>query len=91
MAEMMFWEAIRRAHDEELSNDPMVFAMGEDIGVAGGTYKATQGLYEKYGEERVMDTPISENGFTGLGIGASFLGARPIIETLLFSFMLIPS
>jgi pyruvate dehydrogenase E1 component beta subunit len=86
MAEMMFWEALRRAHDEELSNDPMVFAMGEDIGVAGGTYKATQGLYEKYGEERVVDTPISENGFTGLGIGASFLGARPIIEIMSVNF-----
>ena len=65
MAELMFWEAVRRAHDEELANDPLVIVMGEDIGVAGGTYKATQGLYDKYGEERVIDTPISENGFTG--------------------------
>ena len=86
MAVMMFWEAIRRALDEELANDSMVFLMGEDIGVAGGTYKATQGLYEKYGEERVMDTPISENGFTGLGIGASFLGARPVIEIMSVNF-----
>ena len=86
MAEMMYWEAIRRAQDEELANDPMVFLMGEDIGVAGGTYKATQGLYKKYGEHRVIDTPISENGFTGLGIGASFLGARPIIEIMSVNF-----
>ncbi len=86
MAEMMYWEAIRRAHDEEMANDPMVICMGEDIGVAGGTYKATKGLYEKYGPERVIDTPISENGYTGLGIGASFLGVRPIIEIMSVNF-----
>ncbi len=86
MAELMYWEAIRRAHDEEMARDPMVIAMGEDIGVAGGTYKATQGLYDKYGAERVMDTPISENGFTGLGIGASFIGVRPIIEIMSVNF-----
>jgi len=86
MAEMMYWEAIRRAQDEELANDPLVILMGEDIGVAGGTYKATQGLYKKYGEHRVIDTPISENGFTGLGIGASFLGVRPIIEIMSVNF-----
>ncbi len=86
MAEIMYWEAIRRAHDEEMARDPLVICMGEDIGVAGGTYKATQGLYEKYGSERVMDTPISENGYTGLGIGASFLGVRPIIEIMSVNF-----
>jgi pyruvate dehydrogenase E1 component beta subunit len=86
MAEMMFWEAIRRAHDEEMANDPLVICMGEDIGVAGGTYKATNGLYDKYGPERVIDTPISENGYTGLGIGASFLGVRPIIEIMSVNF-----
>ncbi|MGD8672914.1 MAG: alpha-ketoacid dehydrogenase subunit beta [Thiogranum sp.] len=86
MAEIMYWEAIRRAHDEEMERDPLVICMGEDIGVAGGTYKATKGLYEKYGAERVMDTPISENGYTGLGIGASFLGVRPIIEIMSVNF-----
>ena len=86
MAEIMYWEAIRRAHDEEMEHDPLVICMGEDIGVAGGTYKATKGLYEKYGAERVMDTPISENGYTGLGIGASFLGVRPIIEIMSVNF-----
>ncbi len=86
MAQMMYWEAIRRAHDEEMARDPLVIAMGEDIGVAGGTYKATQGLYDKYGPERVIDTPISENGYTGLGIGASFLGVRPIIEIMSVNF-----
>ena len=86
MAEIMYWEAIRRAHDEEMDRDPLVICMGEDIGVAGGTYKATQGLYEKYGADRVMDTPISENGYTGLGVGASFLGVRPIIEIMSVNF-----
>ena len=86
MAEIMYWEAIQRAHDEEMSRDPLVICMGEDIGVAGGTYKATKGLFEKYGPLRVMDTPISENGYTGLGIGASFLGVRPIIEIMSVNF-----
>lgn len=86
MADIMMWEAIMRAHDEEMANDPMVIAMGEDIGVVGGTYKATTGLYNKYGEQRVIDTPISENGYTGLGIGASFLGVRPIIEIMSVNF-----
>ena len=86
MAVMMYWEAIRRAHDEEMSRDPLVICMGEDIGVVGGTYKATQGLYDKFGPERVMDTPISENSYTGLGIGASFLGVRPIIEIMSVNF-----
>ncbi len=91
MAEMMFWEAVRRAHDEELANDPLVICMGEDVGIAGGTYKATQGLYDKYGPERVIDTPISENSFTGLGIGASFLGVRPIIEIMSVNFAWLAS
>lgn len=86
MAQIMFWEAVRRAHDEEMANDPMVICMGEDIGVAGGTYKATNGLYAKYGAERVIDTPISENGFTGLAVGASFLGVRPIVEIMSVNF-----
>lgn len=86
MAQIMYWEAILRAHDEEMSRDPMVICMGEDIGVAGGTYKATKGLYDKYGPERVMDTPIAENGFTGLAVGASFLGVRPVVEIMSVNF-----
>lgn len=89
MAEIAYWEAIQRAHDEEMANDPMVIAMGEDIGVVGGTYKATLGLYEKYGEERVIDTPISENSYTGIGIGASMIGVRPIIEIMSINFALL--
>ncbi|MFU8837021.1 MAG: alpha-ketoacid dehydrogenase subunit beta [Thiohalomonadaceae bacterium] len=86
MAELMYWEAIRRAHDEEMARDPLVICMGEDIGLVGGTYKATTGLYDKYGPERVIDTPIAEGGYTGLGIGASFLGVRPIIEIMSVNF-----
>lgn len=86
MPEIMYWEAIQRAHDEEMDRDPLVICMGEDIGVAGGTYKATKGLYQKYGPLRVVDTPISENSYTGLGIGASFVGVRPIIEIMSVNF-----
>ena len=86
MANIMYWEAIQRAHDEEMARDPLVICMGEDIGVAGGTYKATKGLYEKYGPLRVIDTPISENGFTGLAIGAAFIGVRPIVEIMSVNF-----
>ena len=89
MAEIAYWEAIRRAHDEELAHDRMVIAMGEDIGVAGGTYKATSGLYQKYGAERIIDTPISENSYTGIGIGASMAGMRPIIEIMSINFALL--
>jgi len=86
MAEMLFWEALRRAQDEEMANDPLVLVMGEDVGKAGGTYKATQGLWDKYGEKRVIVTPISEGSFTGIAIGASFLGVRPVIEIMSVNF-----
>lgn len=89
MAEMFYWEAIRRAHDEELANDPNVIVMGEDVGLIGGTYKATLGLFQKYGENRVIDTPISENSFCGIGIGASMAGLRPIIEIMSINFALL--
>lgn len=89
MAELMYWEAIRRAHDEELANDPHVIVMGEDVGLIGGTYKATSGLFQKYGENRVIDTPISENSYTGIGIGASMAGMRPIIEIMSINFALL--
>lgn len=89
MAEIFYWQAIQRAHDEELAHDKMVIAMGEDIGIAGGTYKATSGLFDKYGPERIIDTPISENSFTGIGIGASMAGMRPIVEIMSINFALL--
>jgi len=89
MAEIFYWEALRRAHDEELANDSNVIVMGEDVGLVGGTYKATSGLFQKYGQDRVIDTPISENSFTGIGIGASMAGMRPIIEIMSINFALL--
>ncbi len=89
MSEMAYWEAIRRAHDEELANDTKVIVMGEDIGIAGGTYKATSGLYQKYGDKRIIDTPISENSYVGIGIGASMAGLRPIIDIMSINFALL--
>lgn len=89
MAELYYWEAIRRAHDEELASDENVIVMGEDVGLVGGTYKATQGLYQKYGESRVIDTPISENSYCGIGIGASMAGLRPVIEIMSINFALL--
>ncbi len=86
MANLYLWEALQRAHDEELANDDGVVIMGEDVGKAGGTYKATLGLWTKYGERRVIDTPISEGSFTGIAIGASFLGMRPIVEIMSVNF-----
>ncbi len=86
MAELTLWEALRRAQDEEMARDELVLVMGEDVGMAGGTYKATLGLFDKYGPERVIDTPISEGSFTGLAIGASFMGVRPVIEIMSVNF-----
>lgn len=86
MAQMQFWDAIRRAHDEEMARDELVIVMGEDVGVAGGTYKATNGLYDTYGEKRVIDTPISENSFVGIATGASMLGVRPVVEIMSVNF-----
>lgn len=80
MGQVLYLEAIRQALIEEMERDERVFLMGEDIGVYGGAFKVTEGLVEKFGEERVMDTPLSEAGYTGAGIGAAFMGLRPVIE-----------
>ena len=79
-------EALRHAMAEELDRDPNVLLMGEEIGQFNGAYKVTEGLLAKYGPQRVIDTPISESGFIGLGIGASMLGLRPVMELMFFSF-----
>ncbi|MBI4540104.1 MAG: alpha-ketoacid dehydrogenase subunit beta [Gemmatimonadetes bacterium] len=75
-----YLEAIREALREELRRDPDVFLIGEDIGTYGGAFKVTEGLLEEFGRERVIDTPISEAGFTGAAIGAAMAGMRPIVE-----------
>uniref|UniRef100_A0A7S0VAF1 pyruvate dehydrogenase (acetyl-transferring) n=1 Tax=Polytomella parva TaxID=51329 RepID=A0A7S0VAF1_9CHLO len=87
--EIAMWEALREAVDEEMERDPTVCVMGEDVGHYGGSYKVTYGLYKKYGEMRVLDTPICENGFMGLGVGAAMTGLRPIVEGMNMGFLLL--
>jgi pyruvate dehydrogenase E1 component beta subunit len=81
-------EALRAAIDEEMARDDSVILMGEEVGAYNGAYKVSQGLLDKYGPERVIDTPISEEGFTGIGIGAAMAGLRPIVEWMTYNFAL---
>lgn len=81
-------DAINSAIDEEIERDKNVFLMGEEVGQYGGAYKISKGLHEKWGSERIIDTPITEMGFTGIGIGAANYGLRPIIEFMTFNFSL---
>lgn len=89
MADLTYREALRRALDDELERDPDVFLMGEEIGRFEGSYKVTAGLWEKYGPERVRETPISEEGFIGAGIGAAMMGLRPVVEIMTINFILV--
>jgi pyruvate dehydrogenase E1 component beta subunit len=79
-------EAVRQALDEELARDENVVLMGEEVAQYNGAYKVTEGLWKKWGDKRVVDTPISEAGFIGMGIGASMLGVRPVMELMFWSF-----
>src|SRR3954447_13145552 len=81
-------EAINQALLEEMERDPRVFILGEDIGPRGGVFGATRGLIERFGEARILDTPIAESGFTGFGIGAAMLGMIPIIEIQFADFIM---
>jgi pyruvate dehydrogenase E1 component beta subunit len=81
-------EAIREAIAEELVRDERVFIMGEEVAQYQGAYKITKGLFDKFGPERVIDTPITESGFTGLAVGASFAGTRPVVEFMTWNFAL---
>lgn len=89
MAETFFFNALREAIDEEMARDASVFVLGEDVGHYGGSYKATKDLYKKYGEIRVLDTPIAENSFVGMAVGAAMTGLRPIIEGMNMGFLLL--
>ncbi|PSB02694.1 alpha-ketoacid dehydrogenase subunit beta [Merismopedia glauca] len=89
MAETLFFNALREAIDEEMARDSSVFVLGEDVGHYGGSYKVTKDLYKKYGDLRVLDTPIAENSFTGLAVGAAMTGLRPIIEGMNMGFLLL--
>lgn len=87
--ELLYWQALNRALDTEMSEDDSIFTLGEDVGLFGGTYRVTEGLYAKYGEWRVRDTPISENSFTGLAVGAAMTGLRPVVEIMTINFVLL--
>ncbi|MEG3880925.1 alpha-ketoacid dehydrogenase subunit beta [Microcoleus sp. herbarium7] len=89
MAETLLFNALREALDEEMARDSAVFVLGEDVGQYGGSYKVTKDLYNKYGELRVLDTPIAENSFTGMAVGAAMTGLRPIIEGMNMGFLLL--
>lgn len=89
MAQTLLFNALRAAIDEEMANDPTVYVLGEDVGHYGGSYKVTKDLYEKYGELRILDTPIAENSFTGMAIGSALTGLRPIIEGMNMGFLLL--
>ncbi|NJK49396.1 alpha-ketoacid dehydrogenase subunit beta [Candidatus Gracilibacteria bacterium] len=89
MAEVLLFNALRQAIDEEMARDETVFVLGEDVGHYGGSYKVTKDLYKKYGDLRVLDTPIAENSFTGMAVGAAMTGLRPIIEGMNMGFLLL--
>lgn len=86
MPEITYREALNQAMDEEMSRDDRVFLIGEEVALYNGAYKVSRGLYDKYGEKRIIDTPITECGFTGIGIGAAMAGLRPIVEWMTFNF-----
>jgi pyruvate dehydrogenase E1 component beta subunit len=88
-AVMTYREALRLALREELARDEHVFVMGEEVGVFEGAYKVTAGLLEEFGPDRVRDTPISEEGFVGAGVGAAMLGERPVVEIMTLNFLLV--
>jgi pyruvate dehydrogenase E1 component beta subunit len=87
--EITYRQALNEALAEELERDPDVFLMGEEVAEYNGAYKVSQGLLERFGPKRIIDTPISENGFAGMGIGAAMVGLRPIVEFMTFSFSLV--
>ncbi len=86
MAIKTYRDAVREAMDEEMARDERVFLMGEEVAEYNGAYKVSRGLWEKYGSRRVIDTPITEESFTGVGIGAAMAGLRPIVEWMPFNF-----
>jgi pyruvate dehydrogenase E1 component beta subunit len=88
MRELSYREALREAMSEEMARDERVFLMGEEVGHYNGAYKVSEGLLDRFGERRVVDTPIAETGFAGVGIGAAMVGLRPIIEFMTWNFSL---
>ncbi|SMO40677.1 pyruvate dehydrogenase complex E1 component subunit beta [Solitalea koreensis] len=89
MREIQFREALREAMNEEMRKDDTIFLMGEEVAQYNGAYKVSQGMLAEFGEKRVIDTPISELGFAGIGVGAAMNGLKPIIEFMTFNFSLV--
>jgi pyruvate dehydrogenase E1 component beta subunit len=89
MPVISYREALNQAMREEMERDPDVFIMGEEVGHYNGAYKVTQGLLQRFSERRIVDAPIAEMGFTGIGVGAAMVGLRPIIEFMTFNFSLV--
>ncbi|TGL14457.1 pyruvate dehydrogenase complex E1 component subunit beta [Leptospira levettii] len=89
MAVLTYREALNRAMVEEMEKDPLIYLMGEEVGHYQGAYKVSQGMLDKFREARVIDTPISENGFAGIGVGSAMVGLRPIIEFMTWNFSLV--
>nr|YP_010851631.1 Pyruvate dehydrogenase E1 component, betasubunit [Echinothamnion hystrix]WGH14524.1 Pyruvate dehydrogenase E1 component, betasubunit [Echinothamnion hystrix] len=89
MSKIFLFDALREATDEEMHRDRSVFVLGEDVGHYGGSYKVTKDLHVKYGDLRVLDTPIAENSFMGMAIGAAMTGLRPVVEGMNMSFLLL--
>jgi pyruvate dehydrogenase E1 component beta subunit len=89
MRELQLREALNEAMCEEMERDENVFLMGEEVGVYNGAYKVSQGMLDKFGPKRVIDSPITENSFVGLGVGAATVGMRPIIEMMTFNFAIL--
>jgi pyruvate dehydrogenase E1 component beta subunit len=89
MSTITYREALNQALSEEMERDPDVFLMGEEVGMYNGAYKVSKGLLEKFGEMRVVDTPITELGFAGLGVGAAMVGLRPVIEFMTHNFAML--
>ncbi len=87
MREIAYWQAINEALSEEMTKDPGVFIMGEDVAIYGGAYAVTRGLHAKFGDERVRDTAISEAAIVGAGLGAAITGMRPVVEIMYVDFM----
>jgi len=89
MREIQFREALREAMNEEMRRDPNVLLLGEEVAEYNGAYKVSQGMLDEFGAKRIIDTPISELGFAGIGVGAAMNGLRPIIEFMTFNFSLV--
>jgi len=89
MKTIQFREAICEAMSEEMRRDESIYLMGEEVAEYNGAYKASKGMLEEFGERRVIDTPIAELGFSGIGVGSAMNGNRPIIEFMTFNFSLV--